>query len=76
MANPLFQDQMKQSIDNQYNSFLSNPIAFLNQRRVSIPQQYMNNSDDAIQYLLNNGIMSQEQYNQIMQYGSMFGFTR
>lgn len=76
MANPLFQNQMKQSIDNQYNSFLSNPIAFLNQRKVSIPQQYMNNSDDAIQYLLNNGIMSQEQYNQIMQYGSMFGFTR
>ena len=74
MANPLFQNQMKHNIENQYNSFISNPIAFLTQRKVNIPQQYMNNSDDAVQYLLNNGIMSQEQYNQIMQFGSMFGF--
>ena len=68
MANPLFQNQLQ----NQFQLFKSNPISFLSQREVNIPQQYMNNPQGAVQYLLNSGIMSQEQYNQISQIASQF----
>ena len=68
MPNPLFQNQL---ID-QYNQFKSNPIAFLAQRKVNIPQQYMNNPQEAVQYLMNNGIMSQGQYNQLAQLAQTF----
>ena len=69
MPNPLFQNQLM----NQFQSFKSNPMSFLNQRKVNIPQQYMNNPEEAVHYLLNNGIMSQEQFNQISQMASQLG---
>ena len=69
MPNPLFQNQLM----NQFQSFKSNPMSFLNQRKVNIPQQYMNNPEEAVHYLLNNGIMSQEQFNQISQMASQIG---
>lgn len=63
MANPLFQNQLM----SQFQQFKSNPMSFLLQRNVNIPQQYLNNPEDAVKYLMNNGQMSQEQYNQISQ---------
>jgi len=33
----------------------------------------MNNPEEAVHYLLNNGIMSQEQFNQISQMASQLG---
>lgn len=69
MPNPLFQNQLM----NQFQSFKSNPMSFLTQRKVNIPQQYMNNPEEAVHYLLNNGIMSQEQFNQISQMASQLG---
>jgi hypothetical protein len=69
MPNPLFQNQLM----NQFQSFKSNPMSFLNQRKVNIPQQYMNSPEEAVYYLLNNGIMSQEQFNQISQMASQLG---
>ena len=68
MANPLFQNQLF----SQFQQFKSNPIAFLTQRNVNIPQQYLNSPEEAVKYLLNNGQMSQEQYNQISQIASQF----
>lgn len=69
MPNPLFNNQ----ILNQFQQFKSNPMSFLIQRNVSIPQQYMNNPEAAVKYLMNNGQMSQEQYNQISQMASKLG---
>ena len=69
MPNPLFQNQLM----NQFQSFKSNPMSFLTQRKVNIPQQYMNSPEEAVHYLLNNGIMSQEQFNQISQMASQLG---
>ena len=63
MANPLFTNQLM----SQFQQFKSNPMSFLLQRNVNIPQQYLNNPEDAVKYLMNNGQMSQEQYNQISQ---------
>ena len=69
MPNPLFQNQLM----SQFQSFKSNPISFLVQRNINIPQQYMNNPEAAVKYLMNNGQMSQDQYNQISQMASQLG---
>lgn len=63
MANPLFTNQLM----SQFQQFKSNPMSFLLQRNLNIPQQYLNNPEEAVKYLMNNGQMSQEQYNQISQ---------
>ena len=44
-----------------YSQLLSNPNQVLQQ--LNIPQEYANNPQGAIQYLMNNGRISQEQYN-------------
>lgn len=69
MPNPLFTNQ----IMSQFQAFKSNPMSFLIQRNVNIPQQYMNNPEEAVRYLMNNGQMSQEQYNQISQIAQSLG---
>jgi hypothetical protein len=69
MANPLFTNQ----IQSQYQQFKSNPMSFLIQRNVNIPQEYMNNPEQAVQYLLQNGQMSQDAFNQISQMASQLG---
>lgn len=48
---------------NEFQSFMSNPIQFMAQRKLNIPQQYMNNPNGAIQYLMNSGRITQDQYN-------------
>lgn len=47
---------------NQFQTFMQNPMSFIS--KLNIPQQYMNNPNDVIQYLMNTGRLSQEQYNQ------------
>ncbi len=69
MANPLFKNQLM----TQFNQFKSNPMSFLLQRNVNIPQQYLNNPEEAVKYLMNNGQMSQEQYNRINQMAQSLG---
>lgn len=51
----------------QFQGFMSNPMQFMLQRKLNIPQQFANNPQAAIQHLMNNGQMSQEQYNQLQQ---------
>jgi hypothetical protein len=46
---------------NMYSQLLSNPNQVLQQ--LNIPQEYANNPQGAIQYLMNNGKITQEQYN-------------
>ena len=44
-----------------YNQFRQNPNQFLQQ--LNIPSEHLNSSQDAIQYLMNTGRVTQEQYN-------------
>lgn len=44
--------------------FLNNPIQFLNNNGVPIGQNVGNNPQQIIQYLMNTGKVSQEQYNE------------
>ena len=53
-----------QALLGQFQQFMSNPIASMMSRKMVIPQQYMNDPNDAIQYLMNTGRLSQEQYNE------------
>ena len=73
MANPLFNEQMNKGFISQFNSFKQNPMQFLLQRKINIPQQFANDPHGAVQYLLNNGQMSQEQLNSLTQQAQKMG---
>lgn len=53
---------------NQFRGFMSNPMQFLMQRKLSnFPQDFMKNPQAAVQQMLNSGQMSQQQFNQLQQ---------
>ena len=51
-----------QYVMSQLQKFRSNPMQFLAEKGLNIPQQYANDPTAAAQYLMNNGQLSQEQY--------------
>ena len=53
-----------QMLMGQFQSFMQNPAAFMSQR-MNIPQGIQNDPNAIIQYMMNNGMMSQPQYNQL-----------
>ena len=77
MANPLFAEQQKKmnnnGIQSQFNSFMQNPMQFLINKKINIPQEYANDPHEAVQYLLNNGSMSQDTFNRLRNTASQMG---
>lgn len=74
--NPLFnqlQGSPSGGIMQQFNLFRQNPFQFLMQRRLNIPQQYMNDPKGAVEYLMQNGQMSQQQFQQFSQMANQMG---
>ena len=67
-----------QGMMSQFQGFMQNPTQFLMQNKLNIPAQYADNPNQAIQYLMNSGKLSQEQYNwalrqsQAIQHNPMF----
>lgn len=61
----------RKNMDAQYGQFQQNPIQFLAQRGLNIPQQYQNDPNAAIQYLMNSGKLTQQQYNFAQQFAGM-----
>ena len=67
-----------QGMMSQFQGFMQNPTQFLMQNKLNIPAQYANNPNQAIQYLMNTGKLSQDQYDwaakqaQIIQQNPMF----
>lgn len=55
-----------QGMFNQFRNFMGNPMSFMQQRNMQIPQG-INNPTDIIQNMLNNGQLTQEQYNYVNQ---------
>lgn len=51
-----------------------NPLGFLAQRKLNIPQGIANDPNKIIQHLMNTGQISQDQYNQAIQNAKSFGF--
>lgn len=73
MANPLFNEQMNNNFMSRFNQFKQNPMQFLMQNKVNIPQQFANDPHGAVQYMLNNGQMTQEQLNSLTQMAQKMG---
>lgn len=72
--NSLYQSMQQNSIQNQYSTFIQNPLQFIMQRKgITIPQQFQNDPRGAVQYMLNNGQMSQPQLNRITQMAQSMG---
>ena len=72
MASPIFNAMNSQQqapngqmdVVRQFNSFRQDPFAFMLQRKgIKIPQEYQNDPEGAVRYLLNNGQMTQDQLN-------------
>ena len=62
-------------MENQFNMFMSNPFQFLLQRQINIPQEYANNPQGAIQYLMNTGKMSQQTFENLRSRATQMGAT-
>lgn len=73
MANSLFSEMQNNNIMTQFNQFKNNPMQFLTNRKISIPEEYSNNPQQAVQYLLNNGQMSQQALNGMIQMANRMG---
>ena len=57
---------------NQFRMFRQNPMQYLMQRGMNIPQNIQNDPNAIVQYLLNSGQITQQQYNQAAQMARQF----
>lgn len=73
MANSLFSEMQNNNIMTQFSQFKQNPMQFLTNRKINIPKEYANNPQQAVQYLLNNGQISQESLNGMIQMANRMG---
>lgn len=76
MSNSLFNSlkpQQSNSIMEQFSTFQQNPIKFLLNRNIQIPQDLQQDPKGAVQYLLNSGNMTQAQFNKLNSMASQLG---
>lgn len=75
MVNPTMTDAMfNPTMTNaMFNQFMQNPFQFLLQRKIKIPNEYANNPQGAVQYLMSTGRMSQETFEGLRNRASQMG---
>ena len=61
MSNSLFNTLNPNSLGNMLNALKANPMQFLAQRNLKLPQGIGNDPRQIVQYWINNGIMTQDQ---------------
>ena len=64
---------MENPMKNQFDLSMRNPMQFLLQRKINIPQEYANDPQGAIQYLMNTGKMSQTTFENLRNQASQMG---
>ena len=74
MPNNLYNSTQNNNLQSEFNRFQQNPFQFLTEKNINIPQEYLSNPQNAIQYLMNSGQINQQGINQIIQKARMFGF--
>lgn len=57
-----------------FGMFMRNPLQFLLQRKINIPQGYANDPEGATQYLMSTGKMSQDTFEYLRDQASQMGF--
>lgn len=62
---------MNNNMLTQFQKFMQNPQAMIS--RMGIPQQYAKDPNGMIQYLMNSGRISQQQYNQAQSMARQLG---
>ena len=73
--NPLFEQlNGPNSFMGQFQSFMSNPIGYLIEKKINIPQQYMNDPQQAVNYLISSGQMDQQTLNNLRARAGQMGF--
>ena len=66
-----------QFIMSEYNNFANNPVQWLTSHNVSNPQQVLQNPQSAVQNMRSNGVMNNQQFNQIISMAQMMrGFIK
>ena len=77
MASRLYADQMNHEANNMgFKQFMQNPLQFIMQKKgINIPQEYANNPEGAVQYLLSSGAMTQQQLESIKSVASRMGIN-
>lgn len=58
---------MNNNFMSMYQAFRQNPLQFLVQSKMNVPQNMMGNPDAIIQQMMNSGQISQQTYNQAQQ---------
>lgn len=62
-------------MNNQANMFRQNPLGFLLQHNINIPNEYANNPQGAVQYLMNTGRMSQQTFESLRNRAAQMGMS-
>ena len=75
MPNNLYQSTQSNNIMSEFNRFQQNPMQYLAEKKVNIPQEYMGNPQQAYQYLLTSGQLQSNGINQLLQKARLFGFN-
>ena len=61
----------------EYNKFKNNPMQWLTSRNINNPQEMLQNPQVGFQNMVNNGVINNQQLNQIMSIAQMMrGFFR
>lgn len=71
--NSIYASMQQNSMQSQYQQFAQNPFQFLMSKNINIPPQFQNDPRGAVQYLMNNGKMSQNQFNYYSQVAQSMG---
>lgn len=66
--NSIKQGQSKDNLSSMFQNFRSNPMQFLLQQKLNIPQELGNNPQGIIQHLLDTGQMTQKQLNELQSF--------
>lgn len=73
--NPLFEQlNGPNSIMGQFQNFMQNPIGYLIQRKINIPEEYMKDPHQAVNYLISSGQMDQQTLNNLRNKAGQMGF--
>lgn len=76
MSNRLYEEQQQQQqngMRNAFDNFMKNPMGFLTQKNIQIPNEYANNPQAAVQYLIDNKKMNQRQLNYLIKFAQGMG---
>ena len=66
-----------QYIMSEYNKFKNDPMQWLTSRNINNPQEMLQNPQVGFQNMVNNGVMNNQQLNQIMSMAQMMrGFFK